>query len=562
MCKISIEEVREIFNEHQETLTIYIVSFEFFKDNGFDYFKQYIGKENFISSDINLNKHLGNIIKWLAKNCPNLSELVYHLLHRKSNAAIQDIVTIMSQTFTTYNHQAVGPHVIDPIIIQEGAVDEKKIIRMISVYEYSIVQPTIIIILKDNNFERVGKLLSKCPNGIYVKYVKNDMQHEMNRIINVGSENIDEFIDAYTTQCFSTCSHTPRNIILNEALRQNPLIENYTPAMFKIRSQFLYDHKNEEKESLDIIIKDIKESKENNILKNSFLCLALLNRVFCMDKGGQDILDALSLAQELNNDVLLAHVYRYADLIPNINREEQKQLLSEAKKIFRDNGMYDHALYSENNELVLELYEDKIDAKKYKDLAIKATSEVHGLVGTSHIQNNAGVAYLLSGNPERAIEFFENGLAFAQREDRIVQRAAIQVNLLLAKSYALEPIDPSLLVLTMQRIFDSLGTTELPYLTSNYVMNILSLSLKHSSSLYNELINNFPVIKLLNTALKSNDMCSGQLILQMKVLAKKYPEFTLLGKIFIPNKLTNVSGKRKQFIEKYNMNPFVFNVWI
>lgn len=538
MGRLSIQDIEEIFNEHQETFTIYVVEFDFANDNGFEYFKKYRGTESYITSDSVLSKYLNVIFKWLSKNSPNLSQMVIDLFKNKKTAAIQDIIKIMSETFTTYNHQAVGPNVIDPIIIQEGIVDVKKITRLVSVHEYSIVQPTIIIILKDNYLERAEKMLSQCPHGICIKFVKNNLQHVYKKIINVGSQNLDAFIEAYTTQCFSTCSHTPRDIILNEELKQNSLIDYYTPEMFKIRSKFLYDHKNEVKNDLNILIDDIQSPHDNDMLRKSFLCLALLNRVFCNDNGGQDIFDALTLAKELDNDILLAHVYRYADFFPDISNKEQKNLLNIATKTFKKNGMHDHAIYSENNSLVLDFYEDRIDAKKYNDLAVRATTEVHGLVGTSHIQNNAGVAYLLTGNSEKAIELFKKGLAFAKKEDRTVQRLAIQTNLLIAKAYALEPIEQVELIRNMRQIFDALGTTELPYLSSNFVMNLLSLALNQSQNLYRELVNEFPVEKLLKTALSSNSMCSGQLILQMKILAQKYTAFTLLGYIDIPTKLS------------------------
>lgn len=562
MAELSIKEIEKIFDEHQDSLTIYVVEQAFVNDNGLEYFKQFRGKENFISSDSVLSHHLTKITVWLTKNCPNIAELVFHLLHRKKIAAIQDIVKIMSQTFTTYSHQAVGPNVIDPIIIQEESVEIKKITKLVSVYEYSIVQPTIIILLKDNDFSRAERLLSQCPNGITAKFVKNNLQHILYKVINRGSDDLESFIDSYTTQCFNTCSHTPRGIILNEDWAENSYVDYYTPLMFKIRSKFLYDQKNDVRDDLNEIVYCFKNKSDNDILRKSFLCLALLNRVFCNDKGEQDIIDSLSLAKELDNEILLAHVYRYADLFPNISRNEKETFLKEAITIFYKNKMYDHAIYSENNELVLELYKDKLDAKKYKDLAVRATTEVHGLVGTSHIQNNAGVAYLLTGNPEKAIEYFSLGLEFAKREDRIVQRLAIQVNILLARAYALDHISTTEIIQHMRQIFDSMGIEELPYLTSNFVMNLISLALQHSPDFYRQLINDFPVVKLIKIALNSNIMCSGQLVLQMKTLAQKYVAFTLLSNINIPKEISEISGKRKRFIEQYNLNPFVFNVWI
>lgn len=216
MADLSIMDVEKIFNEHQDTFTIYIVEQSFVNDTGLEYFKQYRGTMNFITSDSVISQHLTTITSWLAKNCPDIVNLVYHLFHRKKIAAIQDIIGIMSQTFTTYNHQAVGPNVIDPIIIQEDCVPIRKITKLISLYEYSILQPTIIILLKNDDLKRAKKILEQCPHGMNAKFVKNNLQHKMYKVINVGSENVESFIDSYTSQCFSTCSHTPRGIILCE----------------------------------------------------------------------------------------------------------------------------------------------------------------------------------------------------------------------------------------------------------------------------------------------------------------------------------------------------------
>ena len=60
---------------------------------------------------------------------------------------------------TPNEFQAAGPDVIDPIIIQEGKVSYKKIVHFITLHRESIIRPSIIILLKDNDFGRVKKEL-------------------------------------------------------------------------------------------------------------------------------------------------------------------------------------------------------------------------------------------------------------------------------------------------------------------------------------------------------------------------------------------------------------------
>lgn len=560
------DDIEKIFLKHQESFTIYVVEKSFAIKRGKKYFKSFRGEKNFFSTDSAIKQYLSKIVNWIGKNCPDLVNLVQHLLQHKKGAALNDIITIMSQTFTTYSHQAVGPDVIDPIIIEEGEISQKHLTQLISLHEYSLLQPTIIIILKDDDFERAKALLKYCPNGINVVMIKNDGTEYIYKIINCGAEDVDTFIDLYTRQCFSTCSHTKRNVILNDAWSENSLVNQFSPLMFQIRSNLLRDKKMDSTSDLNEIIntfdgKNIVSEDEPELLK-SFLCLAKLNRVFCNDYGGQDIIDAYNLAKDMNNDVLLAHVYRYADFFSDITMDRQKELLKFAKEIFVQNKMIDHAIYCENNELVLQLYSDKIDEIHFKELADKAVTDVHGLVGTSHIFNNTGVAYLLMGNPEKAISYFQKGLLYAKQEDRKLQRLAIQVNILIARSYLCDLIDKNDIIVNMRQIFDSMGINELPYLTSNFVMNLCSLAIRISSTFYRELLEEFPVKKLINHALQTNIMCSGQLVLQMQVLANKYSAFTLLDGIQIPSHISQITGKRRTFIERYNLNPFVFNVWI
>ena len=50
----------------------------------------------------------------------------------------------------------------------------------------------------------------------------------------------------------------------------------------------------------------------------------------------------------------------------------------------------------------------------------------------SHIFNNAGVAHLVSGYPDMAIDYFEKGLDYAYRPERCIQNVALNTNKLIA----------------------------------------------------------------------------------------------------------------------------------
>ena len=66
----------------------------------------------------------------------------------------------MIVNFSTPNeYQAAGPDVVDPVIIQKGKVSYRKIAHFISLHKESILRPSIIILLKDNDFGRAKKEL-------------------------------------------------------------------------------------------------------------------------------------------------------------------------------------------------------------------------------------------------------------------------------------------------------------------------------------------------------------------------------------------------------------------
>ena len=60
-------EVIDLFSEHIETFTIYVVERKFTLNRGREFFKKYSDKEHFISDDDKLKKHLSKILSWIQK---------------------------------------------------------------------------------------------------------------------------------------------------------------------------------------------------------------------------------------------------------------------------------------------------------------------------------------------------------------------------------------------------------------------------------------------------------------------------------------------------------------
>lgn len=561
-----VQQIEDYFKEHIESFTIYIVDLEFAMNRGHEFFKQYISKENFINSNDKMENFIRKILSWTQKKIPNIAELITILGTCKSDptsTGMIEIITALNKVFTITEHQAAGLNVIDPIIIEEKNINSRLLGQLVALHRESILQPAIIIILKDNNLVRAKKLVSCCPNGINVKFINNAGYTEIFKVVNNGASDIDSFIDAFTRQCFSTCSQTDRGILVHPDWEHQSLLEALSPIFFKVRTNLLYDEKAEAITDLNNIISQIHNRRElhkdNKALLDSFEMIAKLHRVYCNDFGGNDIIDAFNIAKELDIDLLKAQVYRYSQFIPNLTRDTQKKLLLEAKDIFSLNGVADHSVYCENNFLVHSFYGDKVNPRLFRDLQIRATNEVPGMVGMSIIFNNTGVAYLYKKDYDEAVSFFTKGLDYAK--ERIVQKLGLKNNMLIAKACAYQTVDEKEIMRLLDQVFANFNKNYLPFIAANCIVNMLLIVLTQHHELALEILENHKVYEILSSSLKDGMLGTGSLTHQLVFLNSHFPETNLIN-LPMPRKTTLLSGIRAEFIEQHGYNPMIFNAWL
>ncbi len=565
----SIHEVEQIFSENSEGFTIYVCEQRFAVGRGHEYFKQYKGTNNVISNDSALKKAIRKMLAWTEKNVPNVADLVKQCFFSGCVAnpiSIIDIITSLSKLFSVNEHQAVGPEVIDPIILQEGAISSKYLAQLVALHKESILRPAIIILLKDNDFDRAKALLSKCPNGINVKMVRNSGKCEIYKVVNCGADDIYDFMDSFSLQCFSTCSKTSRNVLLNDEWADNSIVRYYSPLVFKIRSALLFDEKYQIRKDIQVLTNKLaNESVSDDAthkLLLSFQCMAKLFTVYCYDHGGDELSDAISIASTLGVPLLVAHTYRYANLFANYSLQTKEQLLLQARSIFSEHNVEDHAIYCENNLLINQFYTDHIDVLRFREMQQEAVNNVPGLVGMSLILNNTGVAHIYSGRPDEAIDYFRKGLDYSR--DRVAQKLGLMTNIIIVKSYCMEKIDEKEFKSVLNYIFDTLGTEKLPFLAANYIANIISVALQQDAKLAKQFVHDYPIFQVLQSALSPNQLGSGSLAMMLDLLGRRYPQFGSLGfdTLNIPKQRSPISGQREKFIKNHFLNPVIFNAWL
>lgn len=558
-------KAEDFFKESRQGFIVYVVEQRFAHGRGNEYFKSYKGTPSYLSSEKDVKRTMSVVYRWMQKNTPQIAELLKATLKTAvSPLSIAEVIPSLAKLFAVHQYTAAGIESLDPIIIVEGNVAQKSLTELVTMHENSPLMPVIIIVLKDDDFERAKDLLRHCPDGMNVKMIRNSGETEFYRIINTGADDIEGFLDSFTKQGFSTCSKTKRSILVSDEWAGNSVIKQYSPLLFQVRSSLLLDEKDAVKSTIDEMITSIEtrligaEETDSKLLQ-SLACMSKLNRVYCCDLGGRDIHDAWEIAASLDNEVLLAHIYRYSFFLSDISMDRRMEMLLHAENVFHQNKIEDHAIYCRNNYLNQGMYHDKIALREYRDLLERAIHNVPGLVGMSYIYNNTGVAYTYSTRYIEAIDFFEKGLDYAH--DRDVPWLALRSNLLIAKEMAGLHVSEHEILSLLNSSFDLMGFEKLPFITANFVSNCVMLAYKRGVTFAEHLINTHRVINLLNASLQSNIMGSGSLCEQLSVIYKDNPTFPI-NEIVLPTKKSHLAGVRKNFIRKYGLNPLIFHTWM
>ncbi len=550
MNDISVESL--IFEEHSE-FTISLVTSRFAFQRGHGFFRSYENSPNYIASHSERDTFLRKTLSYISKRIPQISDLVkFCFNYEEGTATIADAIDPLFKLFSAHEHQAAGPEVVDPIIIREDTFTSRDIAEIINLHKHSIIRPRIVIILKDSNIRRAKDILCFCHHGLRVRIIDNHGVVEISKVINTGADNVEEFLDIYSRQCFDACSRTHANVICNEEWAGKSSIRSYGPNFLRFRSNIIYQNKKDIIENLNETINSLNKEDLSSELNLGFKCLAHLFKVYCHDKGGDDIETAMKIANELNNDILLAHTYRYAHFLPNKSKSDQSLLLQKAQDIFDTKSMADHSVYCENNRLVNSFYNTEIVLPAFDDMLARARSDVPGLLGMSTIWNNVGVAYLYHSRIQEAIECFQRGL---EHHTDSTKSLGLRCNLLTAKARAGQCVDEAQIRILVEHAILHFGPGPLAFLGANNLINILKAS---PLDLAREIVASYPIRQTVTDALM-NFLGSASLAAQIHANLKFLDMVGLELDIVPPTKENH--GLRHRFVEVTGYNPAIYNVW-
>lgn len=559
-----METLEDLLKYRENHFTIYAVDNDYANNFGKSFFNSYKDTENYIDTSNKLSRIIKKINQYIFQNTDSTADYINQVFKDKDNriGAIIKLAVPLIHVVSAEFHQAQKNTLPDPAIIVEGEITSRKMGHFISKVREATFTPKIIVVLKSNNLEQSKRLFQKCPNNTHVQFIKNDGSKIDYKVINTGAKSTDEFLESYVEQCFSTCSKSDKRVIFDKKTEDNDIVKKYMYDLLIIRSDLIYDRKDKVRKSINDLHKKINEEIPKNMEERQIIlllkCIINIYKIYCNDFGGSEILEAFTIAKEINIELINAFVWRYAGFNPTLNTESKNELLHQSVSIFEHNHILDQAVYCSNNLLFSQFYNNSINITDFNRLNEKAINDVPGLVGMSYVYNNVGVANLYYGNPEEAIQKFKIGQSYAK--ERPFQLYGLKTNELIASSFLGIKSDEEELLKTVKCMDQALGTHDTVFLTANYMANIIAIAANDNVSLANKVIEDFSLNALFDKALNPNMFGFQSLYHQLNMIKEKYPRVRL--KIRKMNVAALLNNQRTAYMKKNLQHPTIYNTWL
>lgn len=549
-----------------DKFTVFVLSPELTNGLAREYIEKYKNTASYIDNKYSAKKLIDKIFNIIESYIQPIANVVSTFLNVSTGTPIinnyNSCINYSIPLLTTQDHKAADLDKINPIILAKKNLSIKFLNKLANIFCNSPLKPKIII-LENNNSFNISDNYKNFPTNTLIKYIDNSLNIKESVVINEGADSYNTFFYCIADRCFDTCANTNINLLVNNDVFNESIIKKYTAPLLKIHTNLLYDRKEIIKDELTEIIDNLNEqllvtNKDIQLVK-FYLCIALINRVFCNDYGGNDINEALEISDDLDNIILKAHINRYCDFLPNISSKEKCSKFEEAEKIFIDNKMFDHALYCRNNNYVDAFSTNQIDSSKFRTLVSEAENKVPGMCGLVHMINNEGVALLYEGKYLDAINCFNDGISRINSSERIVQKLAMKINKIISEFCLTGQMEKENFIYTMNEIKNKMDKN-LYFIKARYYMNLVSVSFQCDTKFGNYLVNEYKIIDLVNMCIRENKIGAFQLQNQIKFL-EYYPGFP--KDLFIKsNTMTPIYGKRMEFICTKGLNPFHFKTWL
>ena len=555
--------IEERLNPQLTDATVNIVTYGFRMKFGKKYFDNFTSTPNYMTSPNKLKEFFHKTLTLIRKKQTNVGELIKTI--GKSNNVerniLLEVLSLLSQIIPSI---AVNIEIMDPIIIELNKETLKTVGKLVNNFYNSPVRPIIILLLDVNtNSTIISDTLKELPINLRVAIHKDSGETEVVTVIdNSGANNIADFMEAYSSQCFNTCCHTDQSILIKN-MNDETTIDVVSALLIKCHSHLLIDNKKAAINDILAIRDLLNKLKLPNYLAQLFNCICSLYAVYATDTGGKNMQQAMELSENINNPLISAFVNRYAHFIPNTTYEEKAIILENASKTFEKKGIIDHKLYCRNNMLTYSFYRDSFDITQFNELIGEATNNAPGLSGMSILYTNVGTAELYNRNPVEALAKYKAGLDYATSNNRPAQRIGLLGNIAITEALLDIDKNDNYYINTINDIINMPNTLTMPFIQANGIMNVLASAFyRNRHYVAKAILLNTDAMKVINKALGDGLLGTGSLVEQIKVLTNLYGDIFDYASIRLPQKSSQLSGIRHNYIKEHGFNPAIGNAWL
>ena len=325
------------------------------------------------------------------------------------------------------------------IYIKQDSLDPNQVNRLISLYqEIPFDERPMMFFEPVTNDVSFVKSFSGLNENVEIKPIGQVRNWAETDKWKVRIKTVDEFIERFLSYSFTSCTNAKSILVKSDDFKElspQELISNLALESLIIKS---YDASGNKFKALPVarnLLKKIETAKSymgNNKQLEYLLSLkAIVNLwlAYIDESFTKGIDNSFSIAEYLKNDYLKAHCFRLAHLVSGYSSLSD-HLVSKATEYFYSAKDDEGYVYSQNNYLLNKLGTSKVDFDAFAELACYAVNETPYIDRLSTIINNAGTAYLIAGNYDKAMEFYNNAGKYSGQP---IHHVGIEINKLITR---------------------------------------------------------------------------------------------------------------------------------
>ena len=410
-----------------------------------DFFKQYSPSKEVIADNVKLasfHEHIHKRIK-------------YEQPRRKLGSYISGLMDAVSVSETGFSFSLGGlltqqapcaaPITLPSlVIIHEDDISSERLSAFFSLFKQVDPQYCPAFIFVSNVGEsRARSMLAACGEEIDVLTLTPGGTREL-ALEAEGADSFSQFLEFFMAEADGTCvASDPSHIDLSGEDRGN--LGELAIDMLRIQSLFRQGRKfdgRQQIQSLEKRVLSLKEATSLEGLQKEYLYVrAMLDLwyVFVTEDSRDKIQNAISIADHLGDEVLLAHALKQIDMLHGYGELTRQQLMR-AKQVFVSRGETEQSLFVENNAIVNDLYM----GTNCVDTASRMSDFVHEMHPhirrSTTIHSNAGIANLVKGREQQSFQHFERAI---NGSGPPVNKLTSEMNHLIARYVDGEALDAS-----------------------------------------------------------------------------------------------------------------------